>query len=41
MEKKVFENNNELVKRRNKRLALILGLVAFSFYVGFLLSNIK
>jgi len=41
MVKKAFQNNNELVKKRNKRLALILGLVAFSFYLGFLLSNMK
>jgi uncharacterized membrane protein (DUF485 family) len=41
MVKKVFRNNNELVKKRNKRLALTLGLFAFSLYVGFLLSNMK
>jgi uncharacterized membrane protein (DUF485 family) len=41
MVKKVFRNNNELVKKRNKRLALFLGLFAFSLYVGFLLSNMK
>jgi uncharacterized membrane protein (DUF485 family) len=40
MVKKVSRNNNEL-KKRNKRLALILGLIAFSFYAGFLLSNMK
>ena len=41
MVKKVFRNNNELLKKRNKRLALILGLAAFSLYLGFLLSNLK
>jgi len=41
MVKKVFRNNNELVKKRNKRLALFLGLFAFSLYVGFLLGNMK
>jgi hypothetical protein len=41
MVKKVFRNNNELVKKRNKRLALFLGLFAFSLYLGFLLSNMK
>lgn len=41
MVKKVFENNNEIVKKRNKCLALILGLIAFSLYVGFILSNMK
>jgi uncharacterized membrane protein (DUF485 family) len=41
MAKKVFRNQNELVKKRNTRLALILGLIAFSFYVGFLISNMK
>jgi uncharacterized membrane protein (DUF485 family) len=41
MVKKVLQNNNELVKKRNKRLALILGLFAFSLYLGFLLSNMK
>ncbi len=41
MVKKVFRNNNELLKKRNKRLALILGLTAFSLYLGFLISNMK
>ena len=41
MVKKVLQNNNELVKKRNKRLALILGLIAFSLYLGFILSNMK
>jgi uncharacterized membrane protein (DUF485 family) len=41
MVKKTFQNNNELVKKRNKRLGLILGLVALSFYLGFLLSNMQ
>jgi len=41
MVKKTFRTNNELVEKRNKRLALILGLVAFSFYLGFLISNMK
>jgi uncharacterized membrane protein (DUF485 family) len=41
MVKKVFTNNNQIVKKRNKRLALILGLIAFSLYVGFILSNMK
>lgn len=41
MLKKVFTNNNQIVKKRNKRLALILGLIAFSLYVGFILSNMK
>ncbi|MGA1049259.1 MAG: glutaredoxin domain-containing protein [Minisyncoccia bacterium] len=35
------EKRNELVEKRNKRLALILGLVALSFYLGFLISNMK
>jgi len=41
MVKKVFTNNNQRVKKRNKRLALILGLIAFSLYLGFILSNMK
>ncbi len=42
MVKKGFEDNNTvIVKKRNKRLALILGLIAFSLYIGFLLSNMK
>ena len=41
MVKKVFTNNNQIVKKKNKRLALILGLIAFSLYVGFILSNMK
>ncbi len=41
MVKKTFQNNNELVKKRNKRLGLILGFVALSFYLGFLLSNMQ
>jgi uncharacterized membrane protein (DUF485 family) len=41
MVKKVFTNNNQIVKKRNKRLALILGLIAFSLYLGFILSNMK
>ncbi len=41
MVKKTFQNNNEIAKKRSKRLALILGLIAFSFYVGFILSNVK
>lgn len=41
MVKKVFTNNNQIVKKRNKRLALILGLIALSLYVGFILSNMK
>jgi len=41
MVKKTLQNNNELVKKRNKRLGLILGLHPFSFYAGFLLSNMK
>ena len=41
MVKKPLKNNKELVKKKKKRLGLILGLVAFSFYAGFLLSNMK
>jgi uncharacterized membrane protein (DUF485 family) len=41
MVKKVFRNNNEMVKKRNTRFALILGLIAFSLYAGFILSFIK
>jgi uncharacterized membrane protein (DUF485 family) len=41
MVKKVFTNNNQIFKKRNKRLALILGLIALSLYVGFILSNMK
>jgi hypothetical protein len=41
MVKKAFRTNNELVEKRNKRLALILGLIALSFYLGFLISNMK
>jgi hypothetical protein len=41
MAKKVFRNNNEIVKKRIKRLALFLGLFAFSLYAGFILSYMK
>jgi len=41
MVKKVIRNSKEIVEKRIKRLALILGLFAFSLYVGFILSNIK
>ena len=41
MVKKAFQNNIKIAKKRSKRLALILGLIAFSFYVGFILSNVK
>lgn len=41
MVKKVIRNNDEMVKKRIKRLALGLGLFAFSLYAGFILSNMK
>lgn len=41
MVKKVIQNNDEINKKRIKRLALILGLFAFSLYAGFILSYMK
>lgn len=41
MIKKELGGSNLELKKRNKRLAIILGFIAFSFYAGFLLSNMK
>lgn len=41
MSKKKFGNSYSELKKRNQRLAIILSFIAISFYVGFILSNIK
>jgi len=41
MSKKKLDYSDSELKKRNQRLAILLGFIAISFYVGFILSNIK